>query len=566
MDSKLLNALRGLLFAAAFVLITLPISASAADAPSWQAVNAQVPVGKNVRVEVKLVGIDPPPAAADIKVTATRIDMGPDGMASMAAPLKALSSPAPGVLAFQTELVMAGRWAFAITATVKGQAKPVTGTVVFTAAEKKSEVMPKENMPKGERKILYYRNPMGAPDVSPVPKKDSMGMDYIPVYADEMGGPQGTVRLAPEKVQRAGVRVAPAERQVLTRTIRATGTVVLDETRVGTTTAKFNGFVEELYVAASGELVKKGQPLMRVWIESPEILQRQADLTATMAGGQRAAAEAAERNLRFFGFANEAIDEIRKAGRPLRSVTFHAPRAGTVIEKPALAGMRFGTGDTLFRTADLSHVWVIAQIPERDLAFVRVGQTARVTLKAWPEEQRAGRVALIYPELNMATRTVPVRIELRNADGRLRAGLYADVALEGRTSDDAVVAIPDSAIIDSGARRVAFVSKGEGLFEPRNLTLGARANGLVEVKDGIAEGEDIVVSGNFLIDAESNLKAALAAFTPAERLARCRCRSMPIRSPTRWPMCSTMPRSPSPWCRTRNRSTSCCRFPTAFRS
>ena len=391
----------------------------------------------------------------------------------------------------------------------------MTGTVIFTAVEKKSETAP-VTPSKGERKILYYRNPMGAPDVSPMPKKDSMGMDYIPVYEDEMGGPQGTVRLAPEKVQRAGVRVAPAVKQVLTRTIRSTGTVVLDETRVGTTTAKFNGFVEELYVAASGELVKKGQPLMRVWIESPEILQRQADLTATMARGPRAAAEAAERNLRFFGFTDEAIDEIRKAGRPLRSVTFHAPRAGTVTEKPALAGMRFGTGDTLFRTADLSHVWVIAQIPERDLAFVRVGQTARVTLKAWPEEQRAGRVALIYPELNMATRTVPVRIELPNSDGRLRAGLYADVALEGRISDDAVVAIPDSAIIDTGARRVAFVSKGEGLFEPRNLTLGARANGLVEVKDGIAEGEDIVVSGNFLIDAESNLKAALAAFTPAE--------------------------------------------------
>jgi Cu(I)/Ag(I) efflux system membrane fusion protein len=515
MDSKLLNTLCGLSLLAAVALINLLLAASAADAPSWQAVNAQVPVGKNVRVEVKLVGIDPPPATADIKVTATRIDMGPDGMATMAAPLKPLPSPAPGVLAFQTELVMAGRWAFAITADVKGQAKPVAGTVVFTAVEKKSEVPP---MPKGERKILYYRNPMGAPDVSPTPKKDSMGMDYIPVYADEMSGPQGTVRLAPEKVQRAGVRVAPAERQLMTRTVRATATVMLDETRVGTTTAKFNGFVEELFVAAAGELVKKGQPLMRVWIESPEILQRQADLTSALAGMPRTsgAAEDAERNLRVFGLGDEAIDEIRKAGRPLRSVTFHAPRAGTVMEKPALTGMRFGTGNTLFRTADLSHVWVIAQIPERDLAFVRVGQTARVTLKAWPEEQREGRVALIYPELNMATRTVPVRIELPNPDGRLRAGLYADIALEGQMSGDAVVAIPDSAVIDSGTRRVAFVSKGEGLFEPRNLTLGARANGLVEIKDGVAEGEDIVVSGNFLIDAESNLKAALSAFTPAE--------------------------------------------------
>ena len=267
MNSKIINMLRGLLLLAALALVSVPLISCAADHPSWQAVNPQVPVGKNVRIELKLTGIIPPPAASDIKVTAMRIDMGPDGMAAMVAPLKALPSPAPAVLAFETELVMAGRWAFTITANVKGVGQPVTGTVVFTAVEKKADATPK-GTPEGKRKILYYRNPMGAPDVSPTPKKDSMGMDYIPVYADEMSGPPGTVRIAPEKVQRAGVRVVPAERRMLSRTIRSTGTVVLDETRVGTTTAKFNGFVEELYVAASGELVKKGQPLMRVWIEA----------------------------------------------------------------------------------------------------------------------------------------------------------------------------------------------------------------------------------------------------------------------------------------------------------
>lgn len=521
MNFRFRKGTSGLLLAATtFVVIGLALAATAAG-PSWQAVNAQVPVGKDARIEVRLTGIDPVPAAADITVTATRIDMGPDGMPTMDAPLKALPSPAPGVLAFQTELAMAGRWALAISADVKGQAMPVSGTVIVTAVDKTAQAKPKPNgaTAKRERKILYYRNPMGAPDISPVPKKDSMGMDYIPVYDDEMGGPAGTVRLAPEKVQRAGVRVAKAERQALTRIVRAPGTVVLDETRTGTITAKFNGFVEELYVAASGEEVKKGQPLMRVWIESPEILQRQADLTSALAGGQRSAIgpDTAERNLRFFGFTDEAIGEIRKAGRPLRAITFHAPRAGIVTDKPALAGMRFGSGDTLFRTADLSVVWVIAQIPERDLASVKLGQKALVRLKAWPEEAREGRVALIYPELNMAARTVPVRIELPNPDGRLRAGLFAEVALEGRVSDEAVVAIPESAVIDSGTRRVAFVAKGEGLFEPRNLTLGTRAGGMVEIREGIAEGEEIVVAGNFLIDAESNLKAALSAFTSAER-------------------------------------------------
>ena len=213
MNSKILNMLRGLLLLAALALVSVPLISGAADDPSWQAVNPQVPVGKNVRIELKLTGIIPPPAASDIKVTATRIDMGPDGMAAMVAPLKALPSPAPAVLAFETELVMAGRWAFTITANVKGVGQPVTGTVVFTAVEKKADATPK-GTPEGKRKILYYRNPMGAPDVSPTPKKDSMGMDYIPVYADEMSGPPGTVRIAPEKVQRAGVRVVPAERRM----------------------------------------------------------------------------------------------------------------------------------------------------------------------------------------------------------------------------------------------------------------------------------------------------------------------------------------------------------------
>jgi membrane fusion protein, copper/silver efflux system len=499
--------LRGGLLAFAALIVFALAPASAAD-PGWQPVKAEVSTGKKVRFEVKLVGVDPPPAPADIKVSATRIDMGPDGMETMASPVKALPSTTPGVLAFETDLSMAGRWAFTITASVKGQAKPVTGKIVFTATEKKSEV-------KGERKILYYRNPMGAPDVSPVPKKDSMGMDYIPVYEHEATGPQGSVRLAPEKVQRAGVRLAPAHRQTVTRTLRATGTIVPDEARLGVVTAKFNGFVEELLVPTSGARVHKGQPLMRVWIESPEILRWQADLFLTPVGGRRTPADQAARNLQLFGFSDETIDEIRQAGHPVRLVTFHAPRDGTVMLKPALAGMRFASGETLFRVADLSTVWAMVQVAERDMGLIREGQKAQVTLKASPEEPVSGTVAFVYPELEAATRTVPVRIVLPNTDGRLRAGQYADVAIE-TTGASSVVAIPDSAIIDSGTRKVAFVSRGEGLFEPRNVVLGARGNGMVEVRDGIVEGEEIVVSGNFLIDAESNLRAALAAFTPPE--------------------------------------------------
>jgi Cu(I)/Ag(I) efflux system membrane fusion protein len=157
----------------------------------------------------------------------------------------------------------------------------------------------------------------------------------------------------------------------------------------------------------------------------------------------------------------------------------------------------------------------MVQVAERDMGLIREGQKAQVTLKAFPDQPIAGTVAFVYPELDAATRTVPVRIILPNPDGRLRAGLYADVAIETKGAAD-VIAIPDSAVIDSGTRKVAFVAKGEGLFEPRNVVLGARGNGMVEVREGIAEDEEIVVSGNFLIDAESNLRAALAAFAPPE--------------------------------------------------
>ena len=483
---------------------------------AFEAVKAEVPVGKNVRIELRLVGVDPAPAVSDIVIEASRIDMGPDGMATMTAPLKQVMGTSPGVLAWQTELVMAGRWAFSIKARVKGHSEPVTSTVIFTAVEKKSEETPK---PEGKRKIVYYRNPMGLPDISPVPKKDSMNMDYIAVYDDETSGPKGSVRLSPEKVQRAGVRTQPAKMQTISRSISAPGTIVADETKLGVFTAKFNGFVEELYVPSVGEPVQRGQKLMRVWIESSDILQKQADFTSTLGNVTRSSIgyEGAERNLRFFGFTDEAIEEIKRAGRPLRSLTFTVPHDGIVLEKPALVGMRFSSGDTLFRTADLSTVWVIAQVPESDIAFISEGQNATITLKAFPHLPRKGKVARIYPELNPATRTVSVRIVLDNSEGSLRPGLYANVTFDGAVDATPVVVVPDSAIIDSGTRRVAFVAKGEGLFEPREVEIGKRGNGMIEILKGVEENEEVVVRGNFLIDAESNLKSALAGFATPEK-------------------------------------------------
>ncbi|WP_119421419.1 efflux RND transporter periplasmic adaptor subunit [Desertibaculum subflavum] len=378
-------------------------------------------------------------------------------------------------------------------------------------AHAEAAASPAEPKP-GARKVRFYRNPMGLPDVSPVPKKDSMGMDYIPVYEDETQDAPGTVRVSLAKVQRAGVQTEAVTRRALVRPVRATGTVALHEARLAVVTARFGGFVEELHVALTGSEVRAGMPLMRVWIESPEILRKQADYLAALRGGRPADAVAAEGNLRLFGIPDAAIDQLRRTGDPVRSILLTAPARGTVMEKPAIVGMRFQPGDMLFKTADLSQLWVMVQVAERDLGALQVGQPARITLKAFPDTAFAGKVGFIYPDLDMATRTARVRIDLPNPDGRIRTGLYADVTIEASAGAAPVLAVPASAIIDSGRRKVAFIAKEDGVFEPRDLVLGARGDGLVEVRQGLSEGERIVVRGNFLIDAESNLRAALTTF------------------------------------------------------
>lgn len=500
----------------AFVFASSHSGIAASDQPRWEAVKAEVPTGKAVRLEVRLIGAGGAPVVSGVTVASTRLDMGPDGMAAMTAPLKPVPGSSPGVIAFDSEIAMAGRWALTITAKVEGRPQPVSGVVVFTAAEKRTDAAP-VSPPAGERRILYYRNPMGLSDTSPVPKKDSMGMDYIPVYEDEASGPVGTIRIAPEKIQRAGVRTAVVARQSLARTVRGAGTVTADERRLAVLTAKFDGFVEQLFVSLTGSQVRKGDPLVRVWIESQEILQKQADILVALKGSG-SDMERAAGNLRLFGIPDEVIAGLRLTGKPVRSIVLTAATAGTVMEKPAVVGMRFEQGSTLFRIADLSTVWLMTRIAERDLPAIEAGQRAAISLNADASRAIEGRIAFVYPELDMSTRTAVVRIEVPNPGGKLKVGQYADVAIEVALTEAPVIAIPNSAVMDSGTRQVAFVAKAGGTFEPRNVVLGLRGGGLVEVREGLAEGERIVVSGNFLIDAESNLRAALATFTLREGL------------------------------------------------
>jgi Cu(I)/Ag(I) efflux system membrane fusion protein len=358
---------------------------------------------------------------------------------------------------------------------------------------------------------------MGLPDISPVPKKDSMGMDYIPVYEEDVAAPAGTVRIGPEKTQRAGVRTAPVERRDLVRTIRGAGTVTVDEARVALVTARFDGFVERLDVRTTGGTVAAGEPLLTTWIESDELLRKQADYLSALSRGGRDVERAAS-NLRLFGISNAVIAEMARTRTPARVVTFEAPVGGTVLEKPSLDGMRFAAGDTLFRIADLSSLWVIAEIAEQDLALVHPGQTAQLSMPAMPGEPRAAIVDFVYPDIAMTTRSGRVRLVVPNPDGDLKPGHFVRVDIGAPVGGEPVLAVPAASVIDDGTRQVVFVARGNGLFEPRDVRLGARAGADVEIREGLAAGEEIVTSGIFLIDAESNLQAALSAFT-AEQVA-----------------------------------------------
>ncbi|RWA97371.1 efflux RND transporter periplasmic adaptor subunit [Mesorhizobium sp.] len=365
----------------------------------------------------------------------------------------------------------------------------------------------------GEKRILYYRNPMGLPDTSPVPKKDSMGMDYIPVFeGEEEDG--STVKVAAGKLQRTGVKTGAAARSVVVRPVRVPGTVQLDERRISVVSTRTEAFLEEVAQVTTGEVIVEGQPLVRFY--SPEIAAAGAQYATDLNSGARnAAASGSLQRLENLGVPAEAVAEIRKTRKVPISVTMTAARGGVVLERMAVDGMKAEPGEALFRIADISTVWVVADVPEYELGSIRVGADATIRIRSRPGIVLTGKVGLIYPQVDAQTRTTRVRIEVPNADRFLLADMYADVEI-ATGAGEPVVTVPNSAVIDTGERQVVIVDKGNGSFEPREVKVGMRGQGMTEIREGIEEGEQVVVSANFLIDAESNLKAALNALTPAE--------------------------------------------------
>lgn len=337
-------------------------------------------------------------------------------------------------------------------------------------------------------------------------------MDYIPIYEGEQSD-TSTVKVSLGKLQRTGVKTATAELASIGRKMQVPGTVALDERLVSIISMRTDSFVDDVADVTTGSHIRKGEKLFRFY--SREIATAASEYAAGKSDGHGNGDAGSALRLKNLGVPQEVIDGIANTRQVPPSISYVAQRDGIVLERMATTGMMAKPGDILFRIADISNVWVMAEVPEYDLASVRNGAEVNVSIRSLPGKTFKGVVDLIYPEVDMQTRTTKVRIELPNPDGELLSNMYADVDIEAGAPAP-VVAVPNSAVIDTGDRQVVFIDKGDGKFEPKDVKLGVRGDDNTEIRQGVAAGDKVVVSANFLLDAESNLNAALSAMTPKE--------------------------------------------------
>ncbi|MCU7917045.1 MAG: efflux RND transporter periplasmic adaptor subunit [Candidatus Thiodiazotropha sp. (ex Epidulcina cf. delphinae)] len=374
------------------------------------------------------------------------------------------------------------------------------------------------------KKPLFWRNPMNPAITSPVFTKDEMGMDYLPVYADDGGAvdePAGTVKIDPVTVQNIGVRTIKAKRQAFSRTVRALGRVIADETRITRLHPKTEGWIEKLFINKTGEPVRKDDILFSIYspklvTSQHEYLLAQRNLKALgeseypdIREGARQMAEISRERLQLMDVPEHQICELEQTGKSFKALHVHSPFDGIVMKLNVSEGEYVTPKSELYRLVDLSKVWVQVDVYEYELPSVRIGDKAQMTLKSLPGRTFEGTVAYIYPYAEAKTRTIKVRLELANPDLALKPDMFADVTLNTGLQKEAVV-LPDAAIVRSGEREQVFVVREPGKFEPREVTLGQSSEGWVQVIDGVKAGEEVVASALFLIDSESKLREATA--------------------------------------------------------
>ncbi len=375
----------------------------------------------------------------------------------------------------------------------------------------------------GEREILFYRNPMDPEITSPVPAKDSMGMDYVAVYSDAAGatGESGAaIRIDPTVVQNMNVRTERVERRDLTKPIRTVGYLEFDQQRMVTVTTKYSGWVEKVYVNYVGEKVRRGQPLFEVY--SPELVQTEQELLSALKFARQlstAPADARERaeslvdsartRLGYWDISKQQIAQLEETGEVFRTLKVAAPSNGLVMKRMAgLEGMAIKPGMEIFHIVDMASLWISVELFEDHIAWVREGTEARIELAYFPGETFRGKVRFLEPELSDKTRTMRAMIELPNPGGRLRKGMYATVEFAPVIVRDAV-AVPSQAVLRTGQRNVVVVALGEGSFAPREVTLGHEAAGYTQILSGLEAGVEVVTSAQFLLDSESKLREAI---------------------------------------------------------
>lgn len=381
----------------------------------------------------------------------------------------------------------------------------------------------------GPRKVKFYRSPMNPAQTSPVPRKDEMGMDYVPVYEDEAAAgaapaPAGyaPIQLSPERQQLLGLKTVEVKAVPLSAKLRTTGRVAYNETLQHHVHARFEGYVEQIYADFTGKFVKKGEPLAAVY--SPELLAAETEYLIALGSRQLPLLSAAQgkapehgvdlvasarQKLRLWNISDADIQALARRGQPSETLKLYAPISGYVINKTAVHGMRIKPDEALFEIVDLSRVWVLADVYEYELPRLRLGQTATMTLPYWPDRSWTGRITYIYPAIDPKTRTVKVRLEVANPRNDLKAEMFATVliAAEPRT----VLALPEDAVLETGTRRIVFVAQEEGRLLPREVVTGDRADRQIEIKSGLKEGERVALGAAFLVDSESRLQSAIAA-------------------------------------------------------
>lgn len=393
---------------------------------------------------------------------------------------------------------------------------------VSTAQGEHQHSLTHEEHKKEETKKTIYHCPMHPNYTSDKPGECPIcGMTLVPVEEEhkEMEMPEGTVRISPEKQQLIGVKFGKVEIRNLKKEIRTVAKVTYDERRLTYVNTKFPGWVEDLYVDYTGRLVKKEEPLFAIY--SPELVSAQEEyLLALKAKGYfqgeaysevaqstDSLLESSRKRLLYWDIKEEQIKELEKTGKPFKTLIFFSPITGFVIEKNILKGKYVMPGENLYKIADISNIWILADIYEHDLNLISIGQQATIELSYLPGEKFSGKITYIYPYLENETRTTKVRIELSNRDFKLKPDMFGNIVINVELGKK--LTVHEDAVIDSGERKIVFIDKGEGFFEPREVKLGVKAGEFYEVINGLNEGERVVLSANFLIDSESRLKSAV---------------------------------------------------------